>query len=373
MEPPDPIYSNPDDPFYEIEAVENAPRIAIHELLTRRGVVVPPPDELTENALNSKLWEIIYTLAASHVFLHSTDHLSDREFYTLLRDKLLPEETTDLSFHYASNIHFDLLEFSDDNQSYLYLKYYADEDERKLWAANMPANEIPDRINTPFARDRYLPHPCPPDPKKQKVDPQFEDDETHPASEQSPDAPARLESKEREIRIERRPAGVNGSPENGWNGSASPVAGHGQNGSSQQSVQRLEIDGWYRAFDKLTTEGFDLPAPESLGDAELSLKLKALVQELARHGFFLHHTDHLNNRQLYQYLWNEGLQEEIVPGSAWHHDLIGNGSVESIHTWLRYYATEEERHHWEQDNPDELMPPRELPPFDRDRDLPKGA
>jgi hypothetical protein len=40
---------------------------------------------------------------------------------------------------------------------------------------------------------------------------------------------------------------------------------------------------------------------------------------------------------------------------------------------MHYYADEEERARWAADFPDFPMPPKEKPPFDRDRHLPKGS
>jgi hypothetical protein len=40
---------------------------------------------------------------------------------------------------------------------------------------------------------------------------------------------------------------------------------------------------------------------------------------------------------------------------------------------MRYYADEEERARWAADFPDFPMPPREKPPFDRDRHLPQAS
>ena len=59
-------------------------------------------------------------------------------------------------------------------------------------------------------------------------------------------------------------------------------------------------------------------------------------------------------------------------GSGWvnHIDVIGGGSEEDIEIGLRYYDTEEQRGHWAKDFPDDVIPPHEAPPFDRDRHLP---
>jgi hypothetical protein len=60
------------------------------------------------------------------------------------------------------------------------------------------------------------------------------------------------------------------------------------------------------------------------------------------------------------------------PGSGWRHhiDLIGSGSEEDIQLGLRYYDSEQQRQRWAKDFPDDVIPPHEDPPYDRDRRLP---
>ena len=94
-------------------------------------------------------------------------------------------------------------------------------------------------------------------------------------------------------------------------------------------------------------------------------------------GAYLLHTDHLSDRELYEYLYNDGLREEAVlfpenPSYAYMIDLIGSGSEEDNQTYLKYYADEEHRKQWAFDWPDDVIPEHEDPPFDRDQYLPKS-
>ncbi|MGA0873241.1 MAG: hypothetical protein ACO3SJ_10230 [Phycisphaerales bacterium] len=60
------------------------------------GIDVPPADSLDEPALSAKLWQVIKGLARLHVFLISTDHLTDRELYHRLESRVLREEVREV-------------------------------------------------------------------------------------------------------------------------------------------------------------------------------------------------------------------------------------------------------------------------------------
>src|SRR5256885_1082960 len=52
--------------------------------------------------------------------------------------------------------------------------------------------------------------------------------------------------------------------------------------------------------------------------------------------------------------------------------ILGSGSDEDMELYMKYYSDEEYREKWAKDFPDFVMPPREVPPFDRDKELPKS-
>lgn len=85
-------------------------------------------------------------------------------------------------------------------------------------------------------------------------------------------------------------------------------------------------------------------------------------------------TDHLSDRELYRWLVTDALCEETflpLPGSggAWHTSPIGGCSEEDNEIYLRYYADDDTRERWHRDF-GETLPPKEKPPYDRDRLLP---
>jgi hypothetical protein len=143
-------------------------------------------------------------------------------------------------------------------------------------------------------------------------------------------------------------------------------------------VVAFEQATWSQPFQVLIESGISLPSPDELEDSQLTAKLSELFNALALLRVYLHHTDHLSDRELYAQLWNDSLREEMVlqPDNAdfaCHVDLIGSGSEEDIHIYLKYYADENERNQWAKEWPGEPMPDREQHPFDRDRHLPQTS
>jgi len=127
----------------------------------------------------------------------------------------------------------------------------------------------------------------------------------------------------------------------------------------------------------LENAGLEVPAPETLDDDALKIKLKELIDRMASVGAYVLHTNHLSDRDLYDYLYHDALREETVlfpenPSYAYMIDLTGSGGEDDNHTYLKYYADEEYRRQWAHDWPDDPMPDHEEPPFDRDRLLPQS-
>ncbi len=129
---------------------------------------------------------------------------------------------------------------------------------------------------------------------------------------------------------------------------------------------------------RLEKAGVTMPAAEVLGDDELSVRLWEVLRKLAELQVFLSCTDHLSDRELYEYLRTEGLCEEAPDifghaGGGWYLDVLGSGSEEDMYLHMKYYADEEYRQRWAKDWPDFDMPLREKPPYQRDWLLPQGG
>jgi hypothetical protein len=129
-------------------------------------------------------------------------------------------------------------------------------------------------------------------------------------------------------------------------------------------------------FARLSEAGVELPPPDAIVDDCVASKLSEIISALARLRVFITHTDHLSDGALYTVLWHDTLRTEIpmspeAPGGAWHVDILGGWSDADMHTYLRYYADDEDRRHWRADFPDYDMPEHEDLPYDRDRFLPQ--
>jgi len=124
--------------------------------LTELGVKLPPPDVLSDEEITAKIWEVVGGLKKLHVFLGSTDHLSDRELYVHLWTDSSREESFICTLPDAS-WHIDLVGTGSDQDIETWLRYYADEVDREIWTREWPLDPVPPHENPPYDRDRFLP------------------------------------------------------------------------------------------------------------------------------------------------------------------------------------------------------------------------
>jgi len=140
----------------QVLAFEATPAVEPLQKLLESGMTLPPPDALENAALTITLWEVIHGLASIGVYLYFTDHLSDRELYVRLwRDVL--RDPMELTNDDGSAWHVDMSVGGSEDDSLVYLKYYADDDARRRWAQEWPDDPLPPAENPPFDRDRHLP------------------------------------------------------------------------------------------------------------------------------------------------------------------------------------------------------------------------
>jgi hypothetical protein len=129
-----------------ILAWERAPALPISRWFEPQ-LTIPPPDRLDDDMLSSILYDTIDRLFSRRIVLHDTEHLSDRQLYTLIYRDILPswEKKVDLP---SNRLSWRCL---DDNDSETWLKYYATEMERLQW---LESNEgpLPPSEQPPYPR-----------------------------------------------------------------------------------------------------------------------------------------------------------------------------------------------------------------------------
>ena len=138
---------------------EQADQVPLFDVLIKAGLPLPSPKELNEPQLLSTLWDVIQSLSLLKVYILNTNHLSDRELYVELWDDLLREPTVLMPSNPNYFYHIDLVGSGSEADIFLYLKYYAGEEERQQWKAEWPEDKIPEHEAPPYDRDRYLPQP----------------------------------------------------------------------------------------------------------------------------------------------------------------------------------------------------------------------
>ncbi len=140
--------------------IKTAPRTTFAKMLLTDGVELPAPDSLTSDAdLHAALWNVIHGLAHRRVFIFYTNHLSDRDLYTKLWREHLNQKTIDMSWDEDASCYVDLLDGQNAEDARLWLKYYADEEERLWWRESMQddGQSLPAAETPPYERDRILP------------------------------------------------------------------------------------------------------------------------------------------------------------------------------------------------------------------------
>jgi len=127
-------------------AWERAPALAISKWFFPE-LRIPSPSKLDVDVLYQLLHDTIDRLFSVRIVLEMTEHLTDRELYTLIYRDILPacEKKVDLSGNYLC---WRCLDESDTEE---WLRYYASESERIQW---LESNEgpLPEQRDLPYPR-----------------------------------------------------------------------------------------------------------------------------------------------------------------------------------------------------------------------------
>jgi hypothetical protein len=342
-----------------VDPVEDCPWCSRREILARYGYAPLPPSELDDGQLPGRLWELLYAAAARRFFFCSTNHLSDRELCTLLWERWLDEPTADIPLEAETNTTTVISEFNAGGMTHeeIWLRFYAEERDHELWYSIDPDFVFPPHQDPPYDRDRFL--PMPPVPLEAHAG-WLPGDEDPPATD-AVDALG-LSDVDAEIAAARLEADPGAAP---------------PDSVLEAQLRALEPENWRPPAQKLIEEEVPLLPPAEITDETLTPILWELLHNLALRGFYVLHTDHLSDRDLYAELWQHGLREPAhLPGrnprGGWFHDFLGSWGEEEMQLWLRFYATDEERGKHALEWPKDTLPPKEKLPFNRDWRLPKG-
>jgi hypothetical protein len=128
-------------------AWERAPILPISKWFEPE-LVLPHPDGLSSYQLALVLAATVEKLFEKHIVLDFTDHLSDYQLYALIYRDILPSQEKMLDRR-TTYLHWDCANV-DDNPG-VWLRYYATEAERDVWAAEND-EPIPTRAEPPYRR-----------------------------------------------------------------------------------------------------------------------------------------------------------------------------------------------------------------------------
>ena len=129
---------------------ERAPMLPISRWFDPE-LVLPPPEHLNDAELTELLHDVVMQLFNQNVVLDFTNHLSDRQLYTLIYRDILPAYEKKLNRR-DSYLHWDCA--STDGDPETWLRFYASDDEREMWAEET-GDPLPPRAVPPH--DRKLP------------------------------------------------------------------------------------------------------------------------------------------------------------------------------------------------------------------------
>lgn len=354
-----------DDAPEFFDPAEDCGCCAPRAVLARRGYAPLPPSELDDRQLPGRLWELLYAAAACRFFFHSTDHLSDRAFYGLLWEQWLDEPTADIPPEAKTNTTLFVSELNANGLTHeeIWLRYYADADDQEFWHRDDPDFVFPPHEDPPFDRDRFL--PTPPIPLAAHAGWLPGDDEPAAADEEAEPDPLGLAQVDREIAAARAESSPDDAP-------CEPL-----NPALEAQLRAAEPGHWTPPAQQLVEENIPLLPPAEITPETLTPILWELLHNLALRGFYILHSDHLSDAELYAELCERGLRAPAYmpgrnPRGGWFHDFLGSWGDDQMQLWLRYYASDDQRAQHAKEYPKDKLPPKETPTSNRDWRVPKG-
>ena len=353
----------PDDEPPIFDPAEDCDERTPREILARYEFTPLAPTELSDLQLPGRLWEWLYAAAARRFFFCFTDHLSDRELYTALWEQWLDETTADIPLEAETNTTLFVSEFNANGMTHgeIWLRYYAEETDRVPMS---PDEIIPPHEDLPYDRDRHLPlRPIPLEAHSGWLPGDDDPAEENARDESDPLGLAEVDREIAAAKAESSPSEI-----------STPLP---LDPALAAHLRACEPENWTPPAEQLAQKNIPLLPPAEITDETLTPILWELLHNLSLQGFYVLHTDHFSDRELYAELWERGLRDPChLPGrnprGGWFHDFLDSWGDEQMQLWLRYYATDDERAKHAQEYPKDKIPPKEKPISHRDWRLPKG-
>lgn len=126
---------------------ERAPMVPISQWFDPE-LLLPHPDQLSNDEIAELLDTTVSQLYAQEIVLDFTNHLNDRQLYTLIYRDILPSYEKKLAKR-NNYLHWDCANIEGDPD--IWLRYYASDEERDMWA-DETGEKLPPREVPPYAR-----------------------------------------------------------------------------------------------------------------------------------------------------------------------------------------------------------------------------
>lgn len=129
-------------------AWERAPMLPIGKWFDPQ-LALPDAEGLDDREVQTLLAQTVEALFSKNIVLDFTDHLSDRQLYTLVVRDILPAYEKKLD-RQGTFLHWDCANLGDDPEAWL--RYYASPEEREAWREET-GEDLPPQVDPPHVRD----------------------------------------------------------------------------------------------------------------------------------------------------------------------------------------------------------------------------
>lgn len=129
-------------------AWERAPMLPVGQWFDP-PLALPDAEQLGEDEIGRLLSQTAEALFSKNVVLDFTDHLSDRQLYTLIVRDILPAYEKKLD-RQGTYLHWDCANIGDDPEAWL--RFYASPEEREVWQEET-GEDLPVQADPPHRRN----------------------------------------------------------------------------------------------------------------------------------------------------------------------------------------------------------------------------